>query len=191
MCWRQIAGGVRAPVHGGGKIMRTSVVVGLFLALNAAPASASFDTGNELLTLCTSPDKFSQGMCYGLITGYFDAMRLSYTCPLGSAKITRQQLRDLVVKDLLADPARLVLPPHTYALIRLRQERRKARDRSANVATRITYSASHPSALAAARNVRQASISPASDAPAWLRACLATCQCGLFRSESLMYIMKE
>ena len=63
--------------------------------------------------------------------------------------------------------------------------------RPANVATRITYSASHPSASAAARNVRQASISPASDALAWLRACLATCQCGLFRSESLMYIMKE
>src|SRR5450631_2334138 len=54
-----------------------------------------------------------------------------------------------------------------------------------------TYSASHPSVSAAARNVRQASISPASDALAWLRACLATCQCGLFRSESLMYIMKE
>jgi hypothetical protein len=36
--------------------------------------------------------------------------------------------------------------------------------RPANVATRITYSASHPSASAAARNVRQASISPASDA---------------------------
>jgi hypothetical protein len=63
--------------------------------------------------------------------------------------------------------------------------------RPANVATRITYSASHPSASAAARNVRQASISPASDALAWLRACLAICQCGLFRSESLMYIMKE
>jgi hypothetical protein len=60
-----------------------------------------------------------------------------------------------------------------------------------SVATRITYSASHPSASAAARNVRQARISPASDARAWLRACLATCQCGLFRSESLMYIMKE
>ena len=39
-----------------------------------------------------------------------------------------------------------------------------------SVATRITYSASHPSASAAARNVRQASISPASDALAWLRA---------------------
>jgi hypothetical protein len=50
---------------------------------------------------------------------------------------------------------------------------------------------SHPSASAAARNVRQAYILPASDALAWLRACLATCQCGLFRSESLMYIMKE
>src|SRR5450755_568590 len=34
-----------------------------------------------------------------------------------------------------------------------------------------TYSASHPSASAAARNVRQACISLASDALAWLRAC--------------------
>jgi Rap1a immunity proteins len=96
--------------------MRTFVLVGLFLALNAAPSSASFDTGNDLLTLCTSPDKFSQGMCYGLITGYFDTMRMSYTCPLGSAKITRQQLRDLVVKDLLADPGQRHLPGYILSV---------------------------------------------------------------------------
>ena len=42
------------------------------------------------------------------------------------------------------------------------------------------YSKSQSSAAAAARKVCQARISPASDAPAWLRACLAICQCGLF-----------
>jgi hypothetical protein len=42
------------------------------------------------------------------------------------------------------------------------------------------YSKSQSSAAAAARKVRQAKISFASDAPAWLSACLAICQCGLF-----------
>jgi hypothetical protein len=50
----------------------------------------------------------------------------------------------------------------------------------------FSYSKSQSSAAAAARKVRQARTSLASDAPAWLRACLAICQCGLFWWESRM-----
>lgn len=77
-------------------------------------ANASFDTGNDVLKFCTSQTDFDQGICYGMISGYYDTMRLAYSCP-SSAGINRQQIRDLVVKDLIADPAQRHLPGYLLA----------------------------------------------------------------------------
>ena len=87
----------------------------LLMASYQSDADASFDTGNDVLRYCTSPKDFDQGMCFGMISGYLDTMELAYSCPT-SSKITRQQVRDLAVKDMLADPAQRHLPGHILAV---------------------------------------------------------------------------
>ena len=44
-----------------------------FLSL-ASPASATFSIRQRHLEHCTSQNPFDQGMCYGLISGYFEGM---------------------------------------------------------------------------------------------------------------------
>jgi Rap1a immunity proteins len=85
--------------------------------LLASPASAEFDTGNDLYRFCTAPadDRFSSGICYGLISGYFDALHLAYKCEQETAKITRQQIKDLVMKALKDAPAKRHLPAFVLA----------------------------------------------------------------------------
>jgi hypothetical protein len=101
---------------GWGSDMRGTAINCILLAvLCSSKANASFDTGNDVLRFCTNPSSFNQGTCYGMISGYFDAMRLAYSCP-NNPGVSRQQIRDLVVKDLLADPAQRHLPGYILAV---------------------------------------------------------------------------
>lgn len=63
-----------------------------------------FDDGNALLKDCTSRNPFAQGLCYGLITGYFEGMRMSYTCSKDDPNINREQVKDVVIKFLKNTP---------------------------------------------------------------------------------------
>lgn len=76
----------------------------LIAALWITFARADFDTGNSLYKYCTSADPFDQGVCYGLVSGYFDGFHSGYVCPGESAEITRRQLVDMVINDLQANP---------------------------------------------------------------------------------------
>ena len=76
-----------------------------FLSL-ASPAIANFDTGNAVLEKCTSQNPFAEGVCIGLISGYFEGMQMSYTCSKVSPNMTtRKQVKDVVVKYLKDNPA--------------------------------------------------------------------------------------
>jgi uncharacterized protein YneF (UPF0154 family) len=86
------------------------IVVVLVAAVWVNFARAAFDNGNELLHNCTIRGEFAGGLCYGLITGYYDGMRLSYTCAKDDPKINRQQIRDIVVKFLGDHPEARHLP---------------------------------------------------------------------------------
>jgi len=88
-----------------------SVLMFGFLSL-ASPASAEFDTGNDVLEKCTSKNPFTEGVCIGLISGYFDGMQMTHTCPKAEASknIIRGQIRDIAVKFLKDNPADRHLP---------------------------------------------------------------------------------
>jgi hypothetical protein len=69
----------------------------------------SFMTGNELYTVCTSDTAGDQGYCMGYISGGYDADALLQAaggkrmiCP--PEGVTRDQARDVVVKDLRDHP---------------------------------------------------------------------------------------
>jgi hypothetical protein len=85
-----------------------------FLSL-ACPAIAGFDDGNKLLQVCTSKVAFEQGLCYGLITGYFEGMQTAYTCSKAGPNVTRRQVLDVVIKFLKDNPADRHLPGMTLA----------------------------------------------------------------------------
>lgn len=89
------------------KILSMSLIVARFCI---ATANAAFDNGNELLRNCTIKGEFAGGLCYGLITGYYDGIRLSYKCTKDDPKINRQQIRDIVVKFLKDHPEARHLP---------------------------------------------------------------------------------
>ena len=86
-----------------------------FLSLTS-PANAGFDSGNDVWEKCTSQKQFDQGMCYGLISGYFDSVQMAHTCPKAAVPdITRGQIRDIVVKFLKDNPGERHLLAATLA----------------------------------------------------------------------------
>lgn len=88
-----------------------AVAAGLGGALAfAVPANASFNDGNQLLNHCTDTNRFAEGMCYGVISGYFEGMQTTYKCSKINDKITREQIKDVVVKFLRENPADRHLP---------------------------------------------------------------------------------
>lgn len=77
--------------------------IGLFL-LFPTPATAYFDTGNALLTMCQGTTPFEVGSCLGTIVGHYDMMMTQgYSCGNETTK-NKQQLRDIVVKYLRDNP---------------------------------------------------------------------------------------
>jgi hypothetical protein len=96
--------------------MKRAILTASFLLL-ASSANAEFDTGNDLYKYCTAPaaDYFSKGMCFGLTSGYFDSFHLAYKCEQETPQITRQQIRDIVMKALMDAPAKRHLPAFMLA----------------------------------------------------------------------------
>lgn len=85
------------------------------LIIFTSPVKAFFDTGNELLQLCT--ESAGQGICLGTIIGYFDAAEaLGYKCPGNPTRLTKGQIRDVVLKALRENPADRHLPASYVAL---------------------------------------------------------------------------
>jgi Rap1a immunity proteins len=84
-------------------------------------ANAGFDSGNDLYKYCTDSkgstpsDGFRKGMCFGLISGYFENLHMAYQCKLESPEITRQQVVDIVVNELRDNPAKRHLPANIIA----------------------------------------------------------------------------
>lgn len=80
------------------------VAIAGLLLLSASAASAN-DTGNDLFNWCQQrPDSFGRGMCYGLITAYYEAVLTTYDCQTVEAPVTRDQLVDVVMKFLREHP---------------------------------------------------------------------------------------
>ena len=90
-------------------IGRIGVVAAFLMVMS--PAHSVFDSGNDLLRICTRDDALDQGICLGLVSGYFENLHFAYECKGESPKIiTRRQLADMVVKRLRDDPGKRHLP---------------------------------------------------------------------------------
>jgi hypothetical protein len=95
--------------------MKYAVFIFDLLSL-ARPASAAFDDGNKILERCsTSQSSYNQGVCAGLISGYFDGMQMAYTCSKADPNMTRRQVMDVVIKFLKDNPADRHLPGATLS----------------------------------------------------------------------------
>ena len=64
--------------------------------------------------------EFNQGVCFGLISGYFDGVLMTYTCPKDHPDITRGQIRDIVIKFLKDNPGERHLTGSDLGFARLR-----------------------------------------------------------------------
>ena len=83
------------------------VTVCLLACTLSTPASAYFYTGSQLLALCESSESFEDGLCVGAILGHYDMLlALGYSCR-NDRLPTRQQIREVVVKYLKNNPAKL------------------------------------------------------------------------------------
>jgi hypothetical protein len=86
---------------------RVSLAVLLAIcALVPSRAFAGFDSGNDLYKFCNNTQNtFEQGMCYGAISGYFDSMKVAFSCKRSEDNVTRKQVVDIVMKHLRENPS--------------------------------------------------------------------------------------
>jgi hypothetical protein len=90
--------------------MRYSALALAVFALGSSPATAtSFDSGNDLYRYCSSKDAGKTILCLGLVTGYLEGMQLAFDCNNLDA-VSREQLKDIVLKFLHDNPADRHLP---------------------------------------------------------------------------------
>ena len=89
--------------------MRSCGVAIVILLLGCATAPAVFDSGNDLYRYCTAKGSGNGLLCLGLVTGYLEGLRLSFDCGKLDG-VTREQLKDVVVKFLRDNPAERHLP---------------------------------------------------------------------------------
>jgi hypothetical protein len=71
----------------------------LFIAVNLFSQSvfAGFQSGNELKTICSNPDSFSQGQCLGYVTGVVDDASAARKACLPN-NVTAKQVEDITKK---------------------------------------------------------------------------------------------
>ena len=94
--------------------MKRVVLIFGLLSLTC-PAMAEFDNGNAVLQMRTSEKAFNQGVCVGLVSGYFEVMLQTYTCSRYHPDVTRRQVKYIVIKFLKDNPADRHLPGVTLA----------------------------------------------------------------------------
>jgi hypothetical protein len=83
------------------------VTVCFFACTLSTSASAYFYTGSQLLAICERSESFEDGLCVGAILGYYEMLlALGYSCR-NDRQPTRQQIREVVVKYLKNNPAKL------------------------------------------------------------------------------------
>lgn len=100
----------------------TASILGLSGAAFGQTSIAAFDTGNDLLEKCRAQN----GMCLGYVSGVIDASQMYQSagtnrlvCP--PTRVTRTQVRDVVVRFLERNPASRQLSAAVITLSALRQ----------------------------------------------------------------------
>ncbi|MGL3109404.1 Rap1a/Tai family immunity protein [Bradyrhizobium sp. BR 1432] len=79
------------------------------------PATAYFDSGNTLQSLCSDKDRTTELVCTGVAGAYFDMMvALGYSGCRNSA--TRKQLKDVLLKYIDQNPEKRDLPSSFLAI---------------------------------------------------------------------------
>src|SRR6516164_8463391 len=84
----------------------------------------AFETGDKLLEACSDGHDITQGYCKGYAVGVADAMKangmaIPSVCIPQREKVTTEQVRDVVVKDLAAHPETGHQTAAGHALLRL------------------------------------------------------------------------
>src|SRR5215470_11992010 len=87
----------------------------------------AFETGSKLLEACSGGHDITQGYCKGYAVGVADAisavnangMAIPSVCIQQREKVTTEQVRDVVVKDLAAHPETGHQTAAGHALLRL------------------------------------------------------------------------
>jgi hypothetical protein len=69
----------------------------IFLAVVPAISMAGFQSGNELKTICSNTDSFSQGQCLGYVEGVFDELSAKKNICAASS-VTAKQVEDITKK---------------------------------------------------------------------------------------------
>lgn len=94
------------------------ILVAIFISGGAVlPANAYFWTGNELLDACRKKLEFAEGLCVGDVAATFDAMSaLGYECR-NVSKVTRQQVRDVVIRYLEQHPEHRHMPAAYQSIV--------------------------------------------------------------------------
>lgn len=82
------------------------LALAIALACTVVAARAEFFDGNKLLSVCDATSSVDVGDCLGYTSGVYDAISGSVICPEQySGRITRGQVRDIVVQYLRQNPA--------------------------------------------------------------------------------------
>jgi hypothetical protein len=84
--------------------VRALALSGCLFFFVSTPASAYFDTGNEIYEKCIAADKSSKRLiCLATASAYLDMMRaLGYSC--SDDELTRRQVADVLAKFLKENP---------------------------------------------------------------------------------------
>jgi Rap1a immunity proteins len=95
--------------------MKLAASFAFFLGLcSAAQAEGYFRTGNQLYSECNSGDVTDVAMCLGYVMGILDQIELyadvSKTRTCIPANVTAGQVKDVVLKQMIEDPANRNLP---------------------------------------------------------------------------------
>jgi hypothetical protein len=99
-------------------MMKRFVAAALFLFPGIAQAEY-FDTGEDLLNLCTDKFPGHNYLCIGLPAAYFDMMLATgYRC--ATTGIDRERVRDAVLRYLSDNPGMRNLPASELALTSLK-----------------------------------------------------------------------
>jgi hypothetical protein len=99
-------------------MMKRLLAAAFFLIPGIAQAEY-FETGNDLAGLCTDNFPGHNYLCLGLPAAYFDMMQaMGYRC--ASTGVTREQVRDSVLRYLAENPDKRNQPASELALTSLK-----------------------------------------------------------------------
>lgn len=75
-------------------------------ALAASSALANFHDGNKILEYCRGAGTLNEAYCYGMMAGLSDGLTTSHASTICTPNsVTLQQVRDIIVQHVTANPA--------------------------------------------------------------------------------------